>query len=154
MGDGRWAYAVRRRPNMEPVFSSVEIDDDLGVYPPRELLGVQQVGWEPDLPPGFPGSRLVYTQAVDGTPLVWTTGPPTQRGQWLIVATVVVAGSTFTATYPADNSRITETIQDPFGPEGPRTDYVDVGDDWDFFDVTEWAFTGADFPGKLKGVGT
>ena len=155
LGDGRFAYAVRRRPTIAPVYSDEEIDDDLGIYPTPTLLGYQQVGWEPDVPPGFPGTHLVYTQLADGTPLVWTKGPSHRRGQWLVVVTVVGAGALFdAATYPADHPRITEVIVDPFGPAGPSTDYVDAGDGWDFFDVTPWAIDGAKIPGKMKGVGT
>lgn len=155
MGDGRFAYAVRRRPVIEPIYSDEVIDDDLGIYPTPTVIGSHQVGWEPDLPPGFPGTHLVYTHMADGTPLVRTGGPPTRRGQWYVVATVETAGALFdTATYPADHPRITETIVDPFGPDGPASDYVDAGDAWDFFDVTPWAIDGAKIPGRMKGVGT
>ena len=154
LGDGRWAYAVRRRPVMQDIYEDVVIDDDLGIYPPADVIGSVQVGWEPDVPPGFPGSMLVYDRTADGVSFVWTRGPSTRRGQWLVVLTVESAGALFdVATYPADHPRIIQPVTDPFGPEGPAADYVSAGDPWDFFDVTPWALDGAKLPGRIKGVG-
>jgi hypothetical protein len=155
LGDGRYAYAVRRRPVMQAIMSEDLSDDDLGIYPERTILGYEQVGWEPDVPAGFPGTKLVFERLNDGTPLVWDRGASNRRGQWMIVVTIEAAGALLaSATYPADSPRITGVIADPFGVEGPSLDYVSAGDPWDFFDVTPWALDGAKLPGRLKGVGT
>ena len=155
LGDGRYAYAVRRRPVMQDIYEDVVIDDDLGIYPIAAVIGSVQVGWEPDVPPGFPGSALVYDRTAEGVLFVRTTGPSRRRGQWLVVLTVEAAGASFdTATYPADHPRITQPVADPFGPQGPSTDYVSAGDPWDFFDVTSWAINGASLPGRIKGIGS
>ena len=145
--DVRFAYAVRPRRQTSDVFdyTNAVTDDAAGVYVPPVFVRTDVLDGvlEPDLPPGFPGTHLVYRRTADGQPLSWDRGPASRRGEWWIVTTVVTAGAAFDATYPADNTR----VLDP-------NDYVNAGDAWDYFDVTRWAIDGAMIPGRMKGVGS